>query len=458
MTLYSEITVYGDKSVADVASAASEAASEASEASATATAAQTAAGVAQTAAEGAQSAAESAASQAASAATAAGTAATAAESAQTAAESAQSEASASATSAESAASSASASATAATTAATNAQTAATAAGQAETKAQTAKETAEAADAKADEAQSTAESAQSTAEAAQAAADDAAKTATNYLSSDSTGVMVADLTGSQETPSTATGSNALIDSDGFYVRDGQTKLASFTADGLEIKDPTETSPVGIASFKMVDMGEGGRTPQIALGEGYAYLDPTGLNLYAGTTQASPSASYRPNSAILFGSDGKDVILQPGAGASSKIPNLEILNDGAWTDLATWIAGLLTPSSSSFTIDTTSVAQNDATYASALWKIGRLVICRLSVKTKSGVTLNTNTQYQVGTGIPSAYRPLAGVEAAAVWSTGAYCRFRVTTGGIVYIHNLSAQIAHSSSTTRYLNYMTCWVSAS
>lgn len=388
MTLYSEITVYGDKSVADVASAASEAAS-------TATAAQTAAGQADTKAQNAKSAADAADAKA--------------ENAQTAAAGAQSTA------------------------------------------QTAQTTAQ-------NAQNAAESAQTAAAAAQAAADDAEKTATNYLASDSSGVMVADLTGSQETPSTATGSNALIDANGFYVRDGQTKLASFTADGLEINDPTEASPVGIASFKMVDTGEGGRTPQIALGEGYAYLDPTGLNLYAGTTQASPSASYRPNSAILFGSDGKDVILQPGAGASSKIPNLEILKDGAWMDLATWISGLLTPASSSFTIDTTSVTQNDTSYAAALWKIGRLVICRLSIKTKSGVTLNTGTQYQVGTGIPAAYRPLAGVEAAAVWSTGAYCRFRVTTGGIVYIHNLSAQIAHSASTTRYLNYMTCWVSAS
>ena len=377
MELYSELTVYGDKTIASVAA-------EAADASSAAASAQSSAGSAQSTADAAQSAAEAAQGTAEEAAVLASTA--------------------------------------------------------EGKANTA---------------------QSLAEAAQTAADDASKTATNYLASDSTGVMVADLTGSQETPSTATGSNALIDADGFYVRDGQTKLASFTADGLEIKDPTEASPVGIASFKMVDMGEGGRTPQIALGEGYAYLDPTGLNLYAGTTQASPSASYRPNSAILFDPDGKDVILQPGSAASSKIPNLEILKDGAWTDLATWIAGLLTPSSASFTIDTTYVAQNDANYASTLWKIGRLVICRLSIKTKSGVTLNTGTQYQVGKDFPDAFAPIAGVESAAMWSTGATCRFRVATSQnkwYVYIHNLSAQITHSSSTTRYLNYTTCWVSAS
>jgi hypothetical protein len=58
------------------------------------------------------------------------------------------------------------------------------------------------------------------------ADDARKVATNYLSRDATGVMVADLNDGNQTPSTATGRNVKIDTDSVDVRDGQTILASF----------------------------------------------------------------------------------------------------------------------------------------------------------------------------------------------------------------------------------------
>lgn len=56
--------------------------------------------------------------------------------------------------------------------------------------------------------------------------DAAKTATNYLVADETGIMVADLEGSAETPSTATTRNVYIDSDSVDIRNGQEVLASF----------------------------------------------------------------------------------------------------------------------------------------------------------------------------------------------------------------------------------------
>ena len=60
-----------------------------------------------------------------------------------------------------------------------------------------------------------------------ASKDAATKATNYLSSDETGVMVADMTGGTiEIPSSATGRNVFIDSDSVDIRDGQTALASF----------------------------------------------------------------------------------------------------------------------------------------------------------------------------------------------------------------------------------------
>lgn len=57
-------------------------------------------------------------------------------------------------------------------------------------------------------------------------DDAKKVANNYLSSDNTGIMVANLADGVQTPSTATGRNVKIDNDSVDIRDGQTVLASF----------------------------------------------------------------------------------------------------------------------------------------------------------------------------------------------------------------------------------------
>lgn len=66
-------------------------------------------------------------------------------------------------------------------------------------------------------------------------DDAREVATNYLSADSTGVMVADQRNGVQTPSTATGKNVLIDSNSLDVRDGQDVLASFGTDTIIGKD-------------------------------------------------------------------------------------------------------------------------------------------------------------------------------------------------------------------------------
>ena len=71
-----------------------------------------------------------------------------------------------------------------------------------------------------------------AEQASEAADDARKVAVNYLARDSTGIMVADMSGGTAyTPSTVPAGvkNTFIDNDSFDVRDGTTSIASF---GLE----------------------------------------------------------------------------------------------------------------------------------------------------------------------------------------------------------------------------------
>lgn len=62
--------------------------------------------------------------------------------------------------------------------------------------------------------------------ANANAIDARKVATNYLSADTTGIMVADMNDGEQTPSTATGKNVFIDNDSVDVRNGQTVLSSF----------------------------------------------------------------------------------------------------------------------------------------------------------------------------------------------------------------------------------------
>jgi len=57
-------------------------------------------------------------------------------------------------------------------------------------------------------------------------DDAKKVATNYLSVDPTGIMIANMTQGGQTPSQATGKNVFIDNDSVDIRNGQTVLSSF----------------------------------------------------------------------------------------------------------------------------------------------------------------------------------------------------------------------------------------
>lgn len=92
-------------------------------------------------------------------------------------------------------------------------------------------------------------------------DNAKKVATNYLSLDSTGVMVADLTDGQQTPSTATGRNVKIDNDSVDIRNGQDVLASFgenTLIGAEENSKIQLSSGGIVGLD----NQGGQTFEIS----------------------------------------------------------------------------------------------------------------------------------------------------------------------------------------------------
>lgn len=102
--------------------------------------------------------------------------------------------------------------------------------------------------KANNAQGTADKAQSSADKAQNTATEAAKTADNYISADSTGIMVSENKGAiKETPSNATKNNVLITEQDVQIRNGQKVLAAY---GEKIKIGEESEQhVSIASDKM-----------------------------------------------------------------------------------------------------------------------------------------------------------------------------------------------------------------
>lgn len=80
---------------------------------------------------------------------------------------------------------------------------------------------------ADKAQGSADKAQSSADKAQNTATEAAKTADNYISTDSTGIMVSENKGTtKETPSNATKNNVLITEKDVQIRNGQKVVASY----------------------------------------------------------------------------------------------------------------------------------------------------------------------------------------------------------------------------------------
>lgn len=86
--------------------------------------------------------------------------------------------------------------------------------------------------KANNAQGTADKAQSSADKAQNTATEAAKTADNYISADSTGIMVSENKGAaKETPSNATKNNVLITEKDVQIRNGQKVNAKFTNDRI-----------------------------------------------------------------------------------------------------------------------------------------------------------------------------------------------------------------------------------
>lgn len=95
------------------------------------------------------------------------------------------------------------------------------------KANNAQGTADNAQSSANKAQNTADKAQSSADKAQNTANEAAKTADNFISTDSTGIMVSENKGTtKETPSNATKNNVLITEKDVQIRNGKKVVASY----------------------------------------------------------------------------------------------------------------------------------------------------------------------------------------------------------------------------------------
>lgn len=97
------------------------------------------------------------------------------------------------------------------------------------------------------AQNTADKAQSSADKAQNTATEAAKTADNYISTDSTGIMVSENKGAtKETPSNATKNNVLITEKDVQIRNGQKVVSSYG----------ETSTIGATAGNHVTIADDG----------------------------------------------------------------------------------------------------------------------------------------------------------------------------------------------------------
>ena len=141
----------------------------------------------------------------------------------------------------------------------------------------------------DSAEATA-SADATAKANQAEAN-AKKVATNFISADSAGIMVYDGESGQQQPSSpsANTSNVLIDSNGMYVRNGSTNLASFTASSAQIGQNSAAHSVVDTNGMRIYASDGStQIANLGYGEGTAESGTATAPYYTLGTRSSSGA--------------------------------------------------------------------------------------------------------------------------------------------------------------------------
>lgn len=116
--------------------------------------------------------------------------------------------------------------------------------------------------------------------------DARKVASNYLSSDSTGIMIADLSNGNQTPLQATGRNVFINNTSVNIRDGQSELAVFGADGITLGGGTDKNikidnnngiDIRVGTESLANFNDIVRIGKIVYDRPYATVDNQGMNI-------------------------------------------------------------------------------------------------------------------------------------------------------------------------------------
>ena len=150
------------------------------------------------------------------------------------------------------------------------------------------------------------------------AQNAKKTATNFMSSDSSGIMVADMrNGTSQTPSNPSGRNVLIDSDSIDIRNGSDVLASFGSTAVIGQEGESQVQIDYNSLQMIDK-EGNiffvvsdlrdRSGTATVEESFTYRDTTMLTFQAlGIVKVVADGTTLSNTDYSLGPNGQDVTI-------------------------------------------------------------------------------------------------------------------------------------------------------
>lgn len=198
--------------------------------------------------------------------------------------------------------------------------------------------------KAGTAQNTADKAQSSADKAQNTATEAAKTADNYISADSTGIMVSENKGAtKETPSNATKNNVLITEKDVQIRNGQKLLASYG--GITIIGSEDENHIIISSDSIQAKSGTAETFKIIITRGST------LNVYRANFYGSEVTQQVQNSetVTLVCPLGEDAISVNRVKITNRNIDAEIDHDITIDNSKSWIRYELNANNITITID-------------------------------------------------------------------------------------------------------------
>lgn len=142
-----------------------------------------------------------------------------------------------------------------------------------------------------------------------AVDDAKKYATNYMASDETGIMVANMTdGQRYTPSTVESGtkNAFIDPNGFYVRDGSDVLAQFGTTSQIGKDDANHQVIDSNGINGVNV-DGVSVFNVGMNSGVISTPITVAESWMGSIWTVDDEIVHPTSLVTFPLDAYNITL-------------------------------------------------------------------------------------------------------------------------------------------------------